>query len=105
MLLTAHKITTIAEKKIKGLPAVALSNAEDYHAKANGGLVIVLEETLVSAQHDARVGPQPLEVGCVSGVAAHQNHSWHLKCYATLSADKIDGEMNSDLRSADHCLV
>lgn len=52
-------------------PTVALSNTEDHHTKTNGRLVIVLEEALHAAQHDAGVGSQALEVGCVGGVAAH----------------------------------
>ena len=52
-------------------PTVALSNTEDHHAKTNGCFVIVLEKTLHAAQHDAGVGSQALEVGCVGGVAAH----------------------------------
>lgn len=52
-------------------PTVALGNTEDNHAKANGRLVIVFEKAFHAAQHDAGVGSQALEVGCVGGVAAH----------------------------------
>ena len=47
------------------LPAAALGYAEDHHAKANGALVVVLEEGTHAAQHDARIRPKPLEVGRV----------------------------------------
>ena len=59
-------------------PAVALGYTEHHDAKSYGGLVIVLEEAFVAAQHDAGVGPQALEVGCVCGVAAYQHHSRNL---------------------------
>ena len=59
-------------------PAAALGNTEHHDAKADGGLVVVLEEALVAAQHDPGVGPQALEVGCVCGVAAYQHHRRNL---------------------------
>ena len=68
----------IAARAVRS-PGVAFGNAEDNHAEANGRFVIVLEEALHAAQHDARVWPQALEVGRVCGVAAHQHHSWHLR--------------------------
>lgn len=45
-------------------------DAEDHHTKANGALLVVLELCVATPQQHPGVGPQTLEVGCVSGVPA-----------------------------------
>ena len=91
------------------LPAAAFGYAKDHHAKANGAFVVVLEQGTHAAQHDARVGPQSLEVGCVSGVAAHQQDCRHLQKAQTprmvpySCASRRYIHMKSELAQADFC--
>ena len=76
---------TSKRSQTQHVPTVTLSDTKDDHTKANGGLVVVFEQALHAAKHDAWVGPEALEVGRVSGVAAHQNHRWHLHTSSTLT--------------------
>lgn len=65
-------------QRIRGALAWRLGNAEHHNTEANRRLVIVLEERVGAPEQDAGVWPQALEVGRVSGVAAHQQHCRHL---------------------------
>ena len=53
----------------------------------DGRAHIVLEAGVVAQQHDAGVGPQPLKVGRVGAVPAHQNHCRHLHRHDNLEHD------------------
>ena len=59
-------------------PRCCLGNAENHDPESDRRLVIVLKTSIVAPQQDARVRAQPLEVGGVRGIAAHQQHGWHL---------------------------